>query len=125
MDRTLPIAWPRRIFRDPPRVHPAPEREAPGVRALYYDALPWRGHDTRVFAWLGFPKRKKATPCPGMVLIHGGGGTAFAEWVRLWNSRGGAAQARLPPHTTVCFINLTDARGCVISSEHRDVHPSG
>jgi dienelactone hydrolase len=28
-----------------------------------------------------------------MVLIHGGGGTAFAEWVRLWNKRGYAAIA--------------------------------
>jgi hypothetical protein len=28
-----------------------------------------------------------------MVLIHGGGGTAFAEWVRLWNRRGFAAIA--------------------------------
>jgi cephalosporin-C deacetylase-like acetyl esterase len=28
-----------------------------------------------------------------MVLIHGGGGTAFAEWVRMWNRRGYAAIA--------------------------------
>ena len=28
-----------------------------------------------------------------MVLIHGGGGTAFAEWVRMWNARGYAAIA--------------------------------
>ena len=33
------------------------------------------------------------TKIPGMVLIHGGGGTAFAEWVRLWNARGYAAIA--------------------------------
>jgi dienelactone hydrolase len=30
---------------------------------------------------------------PGMVLVHGGGGTAFAEWVRLWTGRGYAAIA--------------------------------
>lgn len=28
-----------------------------------------------------------------MVLIHGGGGTAFAEWVRMWNREGFAAIA--------------------------------
>jgi hypothetical protein len=28
-----------------------------------------------------------------MVLIHGGGGTAFADWVRLWTGRGYAAIA--------------------------------
>lgn len=28
-----------------------------------------------------------------MVLVHGGGGTAFAEWVRLWNNAGYAAIA--------------------------------
>jgi dienelactone hydrolase len=28
-----------------------------------------------------------------MVLVHGGGGTAFAEWVRLWTARGYAAIA--------------------------------
>jgi dienelactone hydrolase len=28
-----------------------------------------------------------------MVLVHGGGGTAFADWVRLWTSRGYAAIA--------------------------------
>jgi dienelactone hydrolase len=28
-----------------------------------------------------------------MVLLHGGGGTAFAEWVRIWNRRGYAAIA--------------------------------
>ena len=26
-------------------------------------------------------------------LVHGGGGTAFADWVKLWNSRGYAAIA--------------------------------
>ena len=30
---------------------------------------------------------------PGMVLVHGGGGTAFDTWVRLWTDRGYAAIA--------------------------------
>ena len=39
------------------------------------------------------PRRRKAKKTPAMVLVHGGGGTAFAEWVRLWTSRGYAAIA--------------------------------
>ena len=62
----------------------------PGVRALYYESVPWRGKPTRVFAYYGAPK---GTKLPAMVLVHGGGGTAFAEWVRMWNQRGYAAIA--------------------------------
>jgi dienelactone hydrolase len=32
-------------------------------------------------------------PWPGVVLVHGGGGTAFREWVALWAKRGYAAIA--------------------------------
>jgi len=32
-------------------------------------------------------------PFPGVILIHGGGGTAFADWVHLWARRGYAALA--------------------------------
>ena len=48
---------------------------------------------TRVFAYYGLPKVAPGTKVPGMVLVHGGGGTAFDAWVRLWNSRGYAAIA--------------------------------
>lgn len=62
----------------------------PGVRALYFESVPYKGKATRVFAYYGAPAGNKL---PAMVLIHGGGGTAFAEWVRLWNKRGYAAIA--------------------------------
>ncbi|MEY3894487.1 MAG: Arylsulfatase [Verrucomicrobiota bacterium] len=61
-----------------------------GIRAIYFDALPWQGKPTRVFAWLGIPKTD-AAKVPGVVLVHGGGGTAFKEWVESWNKRGFAA----------------------------------
>lgn len=62
----------------------------PGMRAIYYDALPWKGKPTKVFAWLGLPA-KVTGKVPGVVLVHGGGGSAFKEWVRRWNERGFAA----------------------------------
>ena len=77
---------------------PSPTRPAEGfseegVQAIFYDGLPYKGRETHVFAWLGVPEVPAGTKVPGMVLIHGGGGTAFAEWVRLWNARGYAAIA--------------------------------
>jgi cephalosporin-C deacetylase-like acetyl esterase len=60
------------------------------VRAIFYDALTWQGKPTRVFAWIGLPAQREGK-VPGMVLIHGGGGTAFKEWVQKWNAQGFAA----------------------------------
>ncbi|WPJ96198.1 acetylxylan esterase [Coraliomargarita algicola] len=57
------------------------------LAAVYFDALDWKGQATKVFAWLGFPKERKEK-MPAIVLVHGGGGTAFKEWVELWNARG-------------------------------------
>ncbi len=63
------------------------------VKAISFPGVPLHGKPTRVFAWLGVPKVKAGAQVPAMVLIHGGGGTAFEEWVRLWVSRGYAAIA--------------------------------
>jgi cephalosporin-C deacetylase-like acetyl esterase len=61
-----------------------------GVKAIFYDALPWKEKPTKVFAWLGLPE-KRAGKVPAVVLVHGGGGTAFKEWVQKWNEHGFAA----------------------------------
>ena len=61
-----------------------------GVKAVFFEALPWKGKPTRVFAWLGIPG-KCAGKLLGIVLVHGGGGTAFKEWVQKWNEHGFAA----------------------------------
>ena len=60
------------------------------IRAIYYDALTSQGKPTKVFAWMGVPENG-GKPVPGVVLVHGGGGTAFREWVELWNAKGFAA----------------------------------
>jgi dienelactone hydrolase len=61
---------------------------APGIEAIYYEGLPYQGQPTRVFAYLGYPEIKTSQTLPAMVLVHGGGGTAFIEWVKEWTKRG-------------------------------------
>jgi len=81
-----------------PKVYPVPAMDQGDVKAIFYQGLPYQGHETRVFAYLGVPKTPAGKPTagkkgPAMVLVHGGGGTAFPEWVAIWNQRGYAAIA--------------------------------
>lgn len=77
----------------PPAVQPAEGfGDEPGVRAIFFDGLPSLGKPTKVFAWLGLPPNRSGK-APGVVLVHGGGGTAFKEWVKKWNDHGFAAIA--------------------------------
>lgn len=65
-----------------------------GVEPIFVEGELWHGKSTRVFAWFGLPKGASAAQkVPAMVLVHGGGGTAFASWVKIWNDRGYAAVA--------------------------------
>ncbi|MBM3738989.1 MAG: dipeptidyl aminopeptidase [Acidobacteria bacterium] len=80
------------LYKVPP-VYSAPDTGEPGVRTLFIESVPYKGKATRVFAYYGAPEVQEGAKVPAMVLIHGGGGTAFAEWVRLWNKRGYAAIA--------------------------------
>ena len=66
----------------------------PGVKAVWIESVPYRDRTTRVFAWWGLPAGARPDQkVPAMVLVHGGGGTAFASWVKTWNDRGYAAIA--------------------------------
>ncbi len=73
--------------------------ETQPVRSLLYAGESYRGKPTRVFAFYASPATLEArSPAagekyPAMVLIHGGGGTAFREWAELWAKRGYAAIA--------------------------------
>lgn len=76
----------------PPAYAPAEGFTPEGrMRPVFFESVPWRGRPTRVFAWLGVPESPGGGKLPGVVLVHGGGGTAFKEWVARWNERGFAA----------------------------------
>jgi dienelactone hydrolase len=85
--------WKLREFAQAPVTQAADEWAQEGVRALFFDGPDFEGKPTRVFAYLGLPAVAAGEKVPGMVLVHGGGGTAFPEWVKLWTARGYAAIA--------------------------------
>ncbi|MBU7003931.1 MAG: prolyl oligopeptidase family serine peptidase [Theionarchaea archaeon] len=83
------LPWHTQKLFESPREFPADGfEECEGIRPIFFEGPPWRGKSTRVFAWMGIPEGNQL---PAMVLIHGGGGTALFDWVRLWNERGYAA----------------------------------
>ena len=83
-------------WRDVPKMRWL-EKDRP-VRELLYEGESLNGQPTEVFAFYATPgtlsgDTSRDRHLPAVVLIHGGGGTAFAEWVQLWAQRGYAAIA--------------------------------
>ena len=62
------------------------------IRAVFFRSV-CEGRETKVFGYLGIPKTEEGKKVPGVVLVHGGGGTAFDDWVKMWTDRGYAALA--------------------------------
>jgi dienelactone hydrolase len=87
------VPWDLQSLSIAPRTFDDPERSSNQVKALFYEGLPWKGKPTRVFAYYGLPPSEPGEKVPAMVLVHGGGGSAFIRWVQLWVSRGYAAIA--------------------------------
>lgn len=80
----------------PVRYIPAfdPTGEYAGIKAAVFDGMPRNGRKTAVFAYIGIPEQATALQrVPGIVLLHGGGGHAFLQWVKMWRDRGYAAIA--------------------------------
>ncbi|NWL86648.1 hypothetical protein DMN77_03425 [Paenibacillus sp. 79R4] len=92
----IPIMLPwemEKLYRLP-AVYPLQQDQNPEVKAIFYQGLPYRGKETRVFACYGVPRSASAgEPVPAVVLVHGGAGTAYPEWVQRWMERGYAAIA--------------------------------
>lgn len=73
------------------------EDKSAAVQSLLYEGEKIDGTQTEVFAFFASPatigRSSGDAKFPGIVLIHGGGGTAFANWVWMWANRGYAAIA--------------------------------
>lgn len=68
------------------------------IRSLIYEGPLYKGKPTKVFAYYATPGTLSQHPSkdhdlPAIILLHGGGGTAYKEWVELWAKRGYAAIA--------------------------------
>lgn len=88
----LPIQWnTEKLFRCPTS-QPLPSMDEEDVKAVLIEGPLYKGEPTRFFAYYALPKDASPEhPVPAMVLVHGGGGSAFPEWVREWVARGFAA----------------------------------
>lgn len=63
-----------------------------GVKGIFLNGPEYKGKPTRIFAWVSLPEGASAdNKVPGMVLVHGGLGTAYSYWAKMWNDRGFAA----------------------------------
>jgi dienelactone hydrolase len=87
---TLTGPWDLLTLRQAPKVTEA--KQDGTITALHYEGEPYRGKPTRVFAYLVRPAKGEGK-LPAMVLVHGGGGTAFKQWAELWAKRGYVALA--------------------------------
>lgn len=65
---------------------------------IIYQGLPYKGKAQNVFACYATPgtlsgDRSNDKSLPAIILVHGGGGMAFREWVIMWAKKGYAALA--------------------------------
>ena len=74
-----------------PAYRPSPFEDCkdPELQDILFDGVPFKGKSAPVFAYIAYPK----TPMPeggypGVLLIHGGGGTAYPCFAKLWASKG-------------------------------------
>jgi dienelactone hydrolase len=89
-DSQLIGPWKLETLRRPPKVTVVEEGKT--LTTLLYEGESYKGKPTRVFAYLARPERNDGK-LPAIVLVHGGGGTAFKEWAALWAKRGYVALA--------------------------------
>jgi cephalosporin-C deacetylase-like acetyl esterase len=85
--------WDVKGIRDVPAYKTVSTDSAIGI---VYQGLTYKGNAQNVFAYYATPgtlsgDRSKDKNLPAVILVHGGGGTAFKEWAIMWAKKGYAA----------------------------------
>lgn len=76
------------------RAAPYPESQYPGMKAILVSGRGPGDSSAEFFCYTAFPEgQAPAGGWPGVVLVHGGGGTAFPNWVEEWRAAGFAVIA--------------------------------
>jgi dienelactone hydrolase len=76
------------------RNSPFEDSKVNGLRDILVTGTEFKGKKAEFFAYIGYPAGSVPQGgFPGIVLIHGGGGTAFPQYVKLWTSHGFAVIA--------------------------------
>ena len=84
--------WDLQRLCETPRVREWPKEFKGGATPVMIEGEPYQGRETWCFAYYGTPEwASSANKAPAIVLVHGGLGTAYPEWVRMWVRRGYAA----------------------------------
>jgi len=96
------ITAPPDLLWDLPSLHQVPQHQwldsGKPVRSLLYRSVDFEGRPSEVFAYYSDPdlllgRAASGKKYPALVLVHGGGGTAFREWAEKWAAEGYAAIA--------------------------------
>lgn len=83
------VQFPDTLWQTPAAEHYA-TLDRGDIKAYFIDSV----QNTKVFCYVGIPETASAdNKVPAVVLVHGATGTAFYDWVKMWNDRGYAAIA--------------------------------
>ena len=86
------VPWDMERLSKPPTVRTWPKEFDAGATPIMIEGEPFQGRPTWCFAYYGVPEwATTVNKAPAIVLVHGGLGTAYPEWVRMWVRRGYAA----------------------------------
>ncbi len=83
----------KELYQTPP-MHETDCCAVAGMRSFFYEGIIFKAKPTKVFAYYKAPEGiPPEGGWPAVVCVHGGGGTAFPQWVQAWVDRGYAAIA--------------------------------
>ena len=84
--------WNLDVLYQTPRWEETTKASISGCKGILYESLSYKGKKVQVFAYYSAPKGEVPEGgWPAVVCVHGGGGTAFSDWVKKWNDHGFAA----------------------------------